>query len=108
MFLLPLLPLPLLMLVVPLLLLLPPLPPPLLLPHRLLPPPPLLLHRLPLLLQIDVVLVQQGSTGAAYGLVLLCVVLTAVGDGITQPTVYADAALLPDKYTQASIWHDVL
>jgi hypothetical protein len=53
--------------------------------------------------QIDVFLVQQGSIDAAYGLVLLCVVLTAVGDGITQPTVYADAAVLPDKYTQVGI-----
>jgi hypothetical protein len=55
--------------------------------------------------QIDVFLVQQGSMDAAYGLVLLCVVLTAVGDGITQPTVYADAAVLPDKYTQVRMYH---
>jgi hypothetical protein len=55
---------------------------------------------LPPLLQIDVGLVQQGATNAAYGLVLLCVALVAVGDGLAQPSVYADAALLPDKYTQ--------
>lgn len=48
-------------------------------------------------MQIDVGIVQQGSTSTAYALVLLCVVLVAVGDGLTQPTVYADAALLPDR-----------
>jgi hypothetical protein len=48
-------------------------------------------------MQIDAALVQQGSFSTAYAMVLLCVVLVAVGDGLTQPTVYADAALLPDR-----------
>jgi len=65
--------------------------------------------------QIDAGLVQYGSSDAAFPLVLLCVVLVAVGDGLAQPTVFADAALLPDKYTQVrymaicgNSWHSWL
>jgi hypothetical protein len=59
---------------------------------------------LQLLLQIDAGLIkgQQPPPDAAYVLVLLAVALVAVGDGITQGTVYGDAALLPGKYTQVN------
>jgi hypothetical protein len=55
-----------------------------------------------LLLQIDAGLIrgQQPPPEAAYVLVLLAVAFIAVGDGISQGTVYGDAALLPGKYTQ--------
>lgn len=46
---------------------------------------------------------QHGHEAAAYSLVLTAVVLVAVGDGLVQPTVYADAALLPDCYTQVQL-----
>ncbi|WIA31296.1 hypothetical protein OEZ86_002198 [Tetradesmus obliquus] len=54
---------------------------------------------------IDAALIrgQQPPPEAAYGLVLLAVALVAVGDGITQGTVYGDAALLPAEYTQATV-----
>jgi hypothetical protein len=52
--------------------------------------------------QIDAGLIkgQQPAPEAAYVLVLLAVAFVAVGDGVTQGTVYGDAALLPGKCTQ--------